>query len=62
MTSLITSLTRRLNDRGLDLAVLVVVSAFLTLVVLSAAPDATVDEAKAAPAGPAQLADGQAGH
>ncbi|MEC4593512.1 MULTISPECIES: hypothetical protein [Nitrospirillum] len=62
MTSLITSLTRRLSDRGLDLAVLVVVSAFLTLVVLSAAPDATVDEAQAAPAGPAQLADGQAGH
>ncbi|MDG3442384.1 hypothetical protein [Nitrospirillum amazonense] len=62
MTSLVTSLMRRLNDRGLDLAVLVVVSAFLTLVVLSAAPDAAVDEAQATPVVPAQLADGQAGH
>ncbi|TWB11546.1 hypothetical protein FBZ89_13017 [Nitrospirillum amazonense] len=62
MTRLIISLTRRLNDRGLDLAVLVVVSAFLTLVALRAAPDATTDEAKAAPVSPAQLAEGQAGH
>ncbi|MEA1649993.1 hypothetical protein UAJ10_13360 [Nitrospirillum sp. BR 11164] len=63
MTSLIASLTRRLNDRGrgIDLAVLVVVSAFLTLVVLSAAPEATVDEATAAPVAPAQLAVGQPG-
>jgi hypothetical protein len=58
MTSLIASLTRRFNDRGrgLDLAVLVAVCAFLTVVVLSASPEATMDEAAAA--APAQLAAG----
>ncbi|MEA1677183.1 hypothetical protein [Nitrospirillum sp. BR 11163] len=58
MTSRIASLTRRLNDRGraLDLAVLVAVCAFLTVVVLSASPEATTDEASAS--APAQLAAG----
>ncbi|WP_044559860.1 hypothetical protein [Azospirillum sp. B4] len=60
MPLILARLTRRLNDRGrgLDLVVLAVVCAFLTAVVLSAPPDATTDEAAASV--PARMADGQA--
>ncbi|MDZ5647128.1 hypothetical protein [Nitrospirillum sp. BR 11828] len=62
MPILFVRLARRLNDRGrgFDLAVLAAVCAFLTAVVLSSPPDATVDTAGAAT--PSQVADGQAGH
>ncbi|TWB45519.1 hypothetical protein [Nitrospirillum pindoramense] len=62
MPTTLVRLARRLNDRGrgFDLAVLAAVCAFLTAVVLSSPPDATVDTA-GAPAS-AQVADGQAGH